>query len=274
MSWLSVRAVPEPGQRNAMLKALFELGSQGVQEEGDALLTHFPDAITQSEVERALSVAGHTGRIEFNSYEAVNWAERWKDSYTVQLVDAIRVAPPWLKSDSLREGEIALTIEPGMAFGTGEHESTRCALKLMQRFLKPGDSVADLGSGSAILSIAAVLLGASHAVAIENDADAIENANENVRLNNVEERVVTLEGNAATLLPLVAPVKLVLANIVSSVLIALLPVVRSSLAPDGIAILSGILCDERQEFVRVIKASNWIVKAEVSEESWCALAIQ
>src|SRR6185312_7241181 len=117
----------------------------------------------------------------------------------------------------------------------------------MQSVIRGGERVADLGAGSAVLSIAAAKLGAAHVAAIEIDPDAIGNAEENVRCNGVADQVRVIEGDAATLLPLVAPVQVVLANIISSVLTELLPAISLALADEGCAILSGILVAERED---------------------------
>jgi ribosomal protein L11 methyltransferase len=118
-------------------------------------------------------------------------------------------------------------------------------LRLMQSFIRDGDTVADLGAGSAVLAIAAAKLGAARATAVEMDHDAISNAIENAERNGVSDRVRVLEGDAGVMLPLLAPVRVVFANIISGVLVELLPVIARSLTGDGVAILSGILDEER-----------------------------
>src|SRR6185312_7820104 len=112
-----------------------------------------------------------------------------------------------------------VVIEPAMAFGTGEHETTRGVLRLMQDVVRPGDTVIDLGAGSAILSIAAVRLGAGRAIAIESDPQAIENAEQNAAANGVADRVRVIEGDARVILPLVAPARVLFANIISQVVV-------------------------------------------------------
>ena len=108
---------------------------------------------------------------------------------------------------------------------------------------------------------------------IELDPDAIGNAEENVARNNVGDRVSVIEGDAAMLLPLVAPVRVVLANIISSVLVELLPVIAAGLAPDGVAILSGILLEERDEMIRAIEGGDWRVVNEDREGQWWSVSI-
>ena len=127
------------------------------------------------------------------------------------------IAPPWLAGEF--DPHTTIVVDPAMAFGTGEHPTTRGVMRLMQGVVKSGDVVADLGAGSAVLSIAAAKLGARRVTAIEIDPDSIGNAEENVRVNGVGAIVEVIEGDATTLLPLLAPVRVVLANIISSVLI-------------------------------------------------------
>jgi len=166
-----------------------------------------------------------------------------------------------------------IVIDPAMAFGTGEHATTRGVVRLMQRVITSESTVADLGAGSAVLSIAAAKLGAARAIAIELDHDAAGNASENIRVNGVSGRVHFVEGDAFTILPLVAPVSVVFANILSSVLVELLPVIHDSLAPAGHAILSGILFEEREMMLDQIGRGDWRVDAEDSEEEWWSVLI-
>ncbi|MFO0093040.1 MAG: 50S ribosomal protein L11 methyltransferase, partial [Gemmatimonadaceae bacterium] len=139
--------------------------------------------------------------------------------------------------------------------------------------LRVGDVVADLGAGSAVLSIAAAKLGAARVYAIELDPEAIPDAERNVANNAVADRVHVFAADAAALLPLVAPVGLVLATIISSVLIELRPLIRVALTDDGSAILSGILQEERATMLEVFAAHGWAVLAEDAEDIWWSVAI-
>jgi ribosomal protein L11 methyltransferase len=143
----------------------------------------------------------------------------------------------------------------------------------MQGVVRAGDIVADLGAGSAVLSIAAAKLGGERVTAIELDHDAIGNAEENVAANGVADRVDVIEGDAVTLLPLLAPVRVVLANIISSVLIPLLPTIRLSLASGGHAILAGILREEREAMVQALDADGWMIEREDTEDLWWSVQI-
>jgi ribosomal protein L11 methyltransferase len=261
-----------PGAERAhVLAALFAAGSQGVQEEGDALLTHFPPGTDVEDVIARVREASPGAALYVGSTEAVDWSRAWRHGVGAHMLGALTIAPPWLAAG--HDPANTIVIDPGMAFGTGEHQTTRGVLRLMQRVVRPGDRVADLGAGSAVLAIAAVKLGAASAAAIEMDPDAIGNAEANVERNGVLGRVAVLEGDAATLLPLVAPVRVVLANILSSVLVELFPHIARALTPDGAAILSGILNEEREDMLAVLDGSGWRVVAEDREGLWWSTVV-
>jgi ribosomal protein L11 methyltransferase len=268
--WVTVRVAPGE-RRDAVMSALFDSGAQGVQELGDTLITHVPDQEIANAIVCAVLAIGNDVRAETEPLPAVDWSEQWKRGIRAQELGALAVVPPWLADG--RDAARTIVIEPAMAFGTGEHATTRGVIRLMQRVIRGGEHVADLGAGSAVLSIAAAKLGAVNVAAIEIDPDAIGNAEENVRRNGVSDRVRVIEGDAATLLPLVAPVQLVLANIISSVLTELLPSVSHALVDDGRAILSGILVAERGEMLHVLAAQGWRIVDEDSEDAWWSTTI-
>src|SRR5690606_35594109 len=126
---------------------------------------------------------------EPGDYDAV-----WRASVQPRQVGRLLVTPPWLAGASAPATTIV--IEPGTGFGTGEHETTRGALELLQDVVQPGDVVADLGCGSAVLAIAAVKLGAARVAAIELDGEAIPNAEANVAHNGLSDRITVIEGDA------------------------------------------------------------------------------
>ena len=267
MSMLAVRVRPR-ANHDAVIAALFDAGSLGVHEDGDTLVTHLSRDVSMDAV-RARVAAVDPGAQVHVSLAAAPDVSEWRGTVGAHTVGRITVAPPWVRVES---AEHLVLIEPAMAFGTGEHATTRLCLSLLQRVIRSGDTVADLGSGSAVLSIAAAKLGARSVAAIEIDPDATANAEENVARNGVEDVVHTMEGDAAILLPLLAPVRVVIANILSSVISGMLPVIARSLSPDGEVILSGILVEERQVMLAHLSDGGWTVKAEEREDEWWAVA--
>lgn len=273
--WLSVKAAPssaEPMKRAALMQAFFDAGAQGVHEDGERLVTHFPPGTDLVAVEQVLRAADLDAQIETADVPPVDWTEAWKGSLDAHQVGTLVVTPPWLADRY--DAATTIVIDPGMAFGTGEHGTTRGVMRLLGDVLRPEDTVADLGAGSAVLAIAAAKLGASRVFAIELDEEAISNAEENIVRNGVSDRVHVFLGDAGALLPLVAPVRVVVANIISSVLELLLPVIADALTADGEAILSGILAEERAHMLAVLARGGWQVTAEDAEDVWWSVAIR
>jgi ribosomal protein L11 methyltransferase len=270
--WRRLRVAGLEGEaRERAIGALIALGAGGVQEEGSALVTFLPEDTDLAPLHEALAAA-HGASVESFDLGEVDWSAMWPTRVEAHRLGRIAIAPPWL-AGSVRDAEHVVLVEPAMAFGTGEHPTTRGVVRLMQEVIREGDTVADLGSGSAVLSIAAAKLGAARVYAIENDADAIGNAEENVALNDAAGRVHVLHGDAGLLLPLVGPVRVVLANIISSVLVQLAPTIREALAPGGVAILSGILRVERDDLLETLVAGGWRMIAEDAEGDWWSTAI-
>jgi ribosomal protein L11 methyltransferase len=269
--WVSLHIdAPEGALRERVVAMLVNGGAGAVQELDSELLTHLQEGAALDAMCEALEHAGAT--VRRTSLGEVDWSARWVTRVGVQRVGRIAVAPPWM-SDDIADAELPILIEPAMAFGTGEHETTRGVLALMQSLVRPGMLVADLGSGSGVLAIAAAKLGAARVVAIEMDPDAIGNAIENIERNEVVGRVTVLQGDAAALLPLVAPVSLVLANIISSVVIELSPLMHRALPPGGKAVISGILVSEREHLLSSLAVDGWTLESELREGEWWSSVI-
>ena len=179
-----------------------------------------------------------------------DWSAEWRRGLRARRVgERIVVAPTWTTPD-LRDGDVLLSIDPEMAFGTGEHGTTRGMLRLLQQVDCDGARVLDVGTGSAILAIAAALLGATHVDAVESDADALINARDNVERHGVAAQVQLaqalvdsewLDARGG------GEYDIILANILSSVIRPLLPAFRHALRPGGALLLSGILEEEADD---------------------------
>ncbi len=263
-----MRVAPACG-RDEIVALLIAEGASCVQEEGDGLCTSFPEDSVPENLERRLIEIDPAARVTFAPAPEISY--ELHGAVSAREVGDLFVVPTWEAASY--PAERSIIIEPGGAFGTGDHATTRGALHLLQGIIREGDVVADLGAGSAVLSIAAAKLGASRVAAVELDHDAIANAEENVEANGVAAKVTIIEGDAASILPLLAPVNLVLANIVSGVLISMLELIHRSVAHTGHAILSGILVVERDQMVREMGHAGWLVVREYSEEDWWSVLI-
>ena len=272
MTWSRVAIQPSSVDlRDVVASAMFSAGAEGLHEDGQRLVTHLAEEFDTDGFVAQVRAADEDLLADVSALDDTDWSERWRDRITAHELGGLTVTPPWLAEG--RDPATTIIIEPAMAFGTGEHPTTRGVVRLMQGVIRPGDSVADLGAGSAVLAIAAAKLGAARCFAIELDHDAIENAEENVVRNDVADRVAVLEGDAAAFLGLVAPVRVVLANIISSVLVELLPVIDMSLDEGGVAILSGILHEERPMMLEVLECGGWRVDAEDHEDAWWSVRV-
>jgi ribosomal protein L11 methyltransferase len=271
VSWFALRVEPRAPQ-GAVAEALFRSGAAGLHEDGSALVTHFPSEAEALMAVKTVALVDPEAECRIEEVVDTDWLRRWREELRDFTAGSLTIAPPWLASS--RPLPRTIVIDPGMAFGTGDHASTRGAMRLLEHAVRPGCTVADLGSGSAVLSIGAAKLGAGRVYAIELDEDALGNAAENIARNDVGDRVHLIEGDAGMLLPLLAPVDVIVANILASVIVTLLPVMAAALAGGGHAVLAGILEDERHTVVDAAESQGWRLRAEDREDGWWSALIE
>jgi len=270
MTWFSLQVAATSEQREALGAWLVARTGQAVEERDDGTLMAFAATAEDADrLEHELRGAWDTSLTRVQMPE-VNWIERWRDGIPSRRFGRLTVTPSWL-ADPAPVGP-QVVIDPETAFGTGEHGSTRAALALLERHVKRGDRVLDLGSGSGILSIAAIKLGARLAVGIEVDDDANEVAELNATRNGVADRVEFLFGDAAQLAPMVGPAEVLCSNILRLVNVALLPEVRASLVAGGIAIFSGMEATEAPEFRAALTYQGFTEIDEVIDAGWWGVA--
>ena len=190
------------------------------------------------------------------------WKDKYKENFhTFSPCEGIVIAPPW-EEGGLCSGEtedcIRLVIDPGMAFGTGSHETTIMCLEKLKTLLKPGASMLDAGTGSGILSITAALLGAGEIHAVEIDEDAASSAAANIRLNGVDDRISLIVGDitANGLIPEETRYDLIAANLTYHLLEELTPVFKKALSPSGTMILSGLLDAQEERALDMINVNG------------------
>ena len=162
-----------------------------------------------------------------------------------------------------------MSLDPGAAFGTGSHETTKMILELMQGIVQPGDTVLDLGCGSGILAIAALLLGAAHADLCDIDPLAIKVAKENAQTNHVQDNCQFTVGDLAVAKG--KTYRVIFANIVADVILRLLPDIRQYLTPDGVFIASGIVDFRCDEVVDAMKEHGLTILDIQKKNGWCAV---
>lgn len=248
--YLHVRVPAEAVELVSM--ELWDLGASGIEERDAATLTRgeeggitlvasFPDEESAQDAQVSLGES-YPSHVEFVVGD--EWRDGWKRFFKpVRLGERLVVRPSW-ESIETKPSDVVLTLDPGRAFGSGTHETTRLVLRELDRRVKGGESVLDVGTGSGILSIAALLLGAAHAHAIDVDADAIATTRENAELNGVLGRVVA---STDPISAVEGSFPLVLANIQADVLIAMAGDLEARVADGGALVLSGILAGQDDE---------------------------
>lgn len=211
-----------------------------------------------------------------------NWAERSQASLGPIAVGRVIVAPPWRARDAATATDadgrppLVVLIQPSMGFGTGHHATTRLCLALMQERSVEGARVLDVGTGSGVLAIAAWRLGAREAIALDNDADALQSATENIVLNGAGLAVTTRLADIATdgrALAAIGPFDLVLANLTGAVLEQFAGVLASFVGAGGRLIVSGCLASEEPAVQRALESAGLAVSAREAADEWIALAL-
>ena len=206
----------------------------------------------------------------------IDWEESWKDNYPPQPVGKnLIVLPYWLADQN--EGHLPVILDPGLIFGTGAHPSTRLVMEEMEKLVKPGFRCLDLGSGSGILSITALRLGAASAIGVDIDPKAEDIARENAAYNGFSAPAFTaLTGNVIEDRELMAELSakeydLVLVNIVADVIISLAPVLPKFLGRDSLLICSGIVAYRLPDVAGALNQNGISIKKVRETEDWCCV---
>jgi len=273
MSWWAIDVRPAAEQRDRMTAWLVARTGHAVEERDDGTLVSFaPDEasaeVLVAQLGREVDPSAETRR---RLLESVDWSTRWRDGLGPRRFGRLTVIPSWLP-EATHPDQCTVVLDPESAFGSGEHGSTRAALTLLEQLLQPGRLVLDLGSGSGILAIAAVKLGAARAIGIETDPEANRVGLRNADRNGVAGSVEFLEGDAGVLAPLVGPAGLILSNILRTANTALLPSITAALEPDGLAIFSGMEQAEASEFRTALGAADFEVVREILDAGWWGVA--
>lgn len=280
---LTVR-VSEPEAQGEVAEGMIELGGTAVVQEDDRLSTYLeapadPEGFVDRAADRLRElVPGIQLEIDWSLQGDEDWSQSWRWGLRPRRTgERLVVAPSWTEPE-LRPDDILIVVDPEMAFGTGEHATTRGALRALETVVRPGDRVLDVGTGSGILAIAAALLGAREVMAVESDPDAIENAQDNLRRNGVAERVELLHGLVDdAFLALLGPGRfdIIVANVLSGVLVPLLPAFHAALTPPrsdregaGQLILGGILDEEADDVIEAAGRAGFTLLTEDLEEEW------
>ncbi|HWP81067.1 MAG TPA: 50S ribosomal protein L11 methyltransferase [Bacteroidota bacterium] len=270
----------EPYQ-DLLIGQLGLMGFQGFQQEEETLSAFIDGKKWNREKEEELvSQLGRFRRefpetpVQFTTKDIKeeNWNLRWERSTgIVEATNRIIIKPSWAKLRVKDRGKIVIHIDPKMSFGTGHHATTRLCLELLERYLQPTMRVLDFGAGTGILSIAAVKLGASQAVAVDNDPWSITNARENIDRNNVERMIKLLSLEKPT--ERLGTFDIVVANIDLPTIKSLLDDFLQRVKANGFILLSGLLQTDLASFMDFIEGKGVVPIEVLAEDEWAAIAL-
>lgn len=215
-------------------------------------------------------VLGDELTTELRSVDDGDWKDKWKEYFKpVKLSDRLVIKPTWEEYEK-QEGEEVIELDPGMAFGTGTHETTRLCVRLMEKYIRPGDRVLDVGSGSGILTIAACLLGAGEVLGIDIDPEAVKSGRENVEINGLSGKARIEQGDLTKGIDFRS--NLLLANLMADLVKILSKDAGKHLLPGGIYISSGILTELAESVTLAITQAGFEILEIAEEGEWCAVA--
>ena len=211
-------------------------------------------------------------KITVSGVNEEDWANSWKEYYKpIKIGEKIVIVPAWEKYTQ-QEGEIIVRMDPGMAFGTGTHETTRLVIKLLEQYIKSGMRVADVGCGSGILAICASKLGAAECKAYDIDPVAVKVANENIKdsgLTNVTCEVSDLLRQVDKSISY----DVICANIVADIIIRMMPDVGELMNKSSVILASGIIVERSQDVIDAFDSYGFKIVERIDENGWCALAV-
>lgn len=225
-----------------------------------------------SEIEKRLdyvkSLDLDTGSLEIFKKEVKqeNWENEWKKYFKVQKVSKSIVIKPSWEEYSAKEGEKIIDIDPGMAFGTGTHETTRMCINAIEKYMNKGDSLIDIGCGSGILSIAAAHLGAEKVIAVDLDKLAVKVSKENVDLNGFSNTIDVRYGDLTDVIEEKADV--IVANIIADIIAKLSENIADFMKDGGYFISSGIINDKKDFVISKLKENNFDIIEENNDGEW------
>lgn len=200
-----------------------------------------------------------------------DWSQKWKEHWKpTKASEHVIICPSW-EECTRKKDDILITLDPGSAFGTGTHATTQLCIQAIEKYLKKGDEVADIGTGSGILAITAIKFGASHAVAIDNDPLVIDVAKDNAQMNNVFNKI---DFSHATADMLSEQYDFVCANILHNVLAEIMGDLKNIMKPASYMVLSGILDEKKQVVLDAVEKHGLKVIEILHQEQWTAIIVQ
>lgn len=259
-----------------LIAELAELDFETFRQEEAFLQAYIPAShwtdVKRDEITQWLRNRGAFVPIDEEIIDPRNWNEQWEETIQPLAVGAFIVKPTWATLPPEHADKILLEIDPKMSFGTGYHASTRLVLRFLPRLVRGGERVLDAGTGTGILAIAALKLGAAEAYAFDIDPWAQENAVENFHLNGVAERVAFRAGDLSVIQE--TDFDLICANINLHVLLDMLPAFAEKLNSGGLLVAAGLLRENRTRFLEAAAQARLLPVHEAVEDEWWSVVLR
>ena len=259
------------------------LENQDYVSEGSLVKAYFPETKNLMELipeikQRILALESYGLSIGPNTFsiedvQEENWASAWKKYYHPQQITRyLTVVPQWEEYEPKMDGEIVIRLDPGLAFGTGTHATTRLSLQGLETYIRGGETILDVGTGSGVLSIASSALGAGEIHAFDLDEVAVRSAKENVKMNAYAQNVSVSANDL--LKGIEIPADIVVANILAEIIVPLIPDAWRLLKPNGIFITSGIIEAKKELILSELETQGFTILQVLQMKDWFAIVAQ
>lgn len=236
--------------------------------EGVFALRVYPENMEDANNLKAELNEKNLGQCLIEEKDDEDWANNWKKYYKpLEIGEKLAIVPEWEAYDN--DKRIVIKINPGMAFGTGTHESTYMCLELLERYVKKDDEIFDIGCGSGILAIAGLKLGAKRALAVDIDDKCIDASHENADLNNLEDKMEIKKGNLLDVVK--GRADLIVSNIIAEIIVDEIKNLKNHMDKGGIFITSGIIKERRQMVIDALKENGFEIIDELEKNNWVAI---
>lgn len=266
-------------ERDASFGEVYELNPDDYPEEGVIIKAYLPVnsflGETVEEIKQAINnlllydIDIGKNKITISEVNEEEWATAWKKYYNpVKISEKFTIVPTWETYELVSSDELIIELDPGMAFGTGTHPTTVMCIQALEKYVKPGDTVIDVGTGSGILSIAAAMLGAKSVRALDLDPVAVDSAKLNVKLNKVQHIVTVSQNNLLDHIEERANV--IVANILAEIILRFADDAYRLLEKNGYFITSGIIQAKKQEVKEGLMKAGFTIEETLVMEDWIA----
>lgn len=285
MDWIKLTVTTTNEASEAVINLLMENGAGGVEiDDSDLsqveLATYFqaqaglvellPELEQKIAQLREFGLNPGKGTVKLAELDDDSWADVWKKYYhPVRLTRYLTIVPSWESYTPETTDEKVIKLDPGRAFGTGTHPTTKLALQALETVVRGGETMIDVGTGSGVLSIAAKYFGVAQIAAYDVDAEAVKAAEENLALNGMQDAITV--GANDLLAGIKAKVGLITANILAEIIVPLIPQAYECLKPGGIFITSGIIADKKDLIVSEIEAKGFVIDQILNIKDWYSI---